>query len=99
MAVTHERLRHIRDLVDGYPDDRVVVGEVFLLSSAAVATYYGNGDELHLSFNFPPLYARWEALKWRRCIENTTSAFDPRARGRHGCCPTTTTRATGHVTT
>jgi alpha-glucosidase len=43
-----------------------------------VATYYGNGDELHLSFNFPPLYARWEASKWRRCIEDTTSAFDPR---------------------
>jgi alpha-glucosidase len=55
-----------------------VVGEVYLLSTDAVATYYGNGDELHLSFNFPPLYARWDAAKWRRCIEDTTGAFDPR---------------------
>ncbi len=78
VAVTHERLRRIRALVDGYPGERVVVGEVYLLSSAAVATYYGNGDELHLSFNFPPLYARWEASAWRRCIEDTTRAFDPR---------------------
>ena len=78
VAVTHGRLRHIRDLVDAYPGDRVVVGEVYLLSSAAVATYYGSGDELHLSFNFPPLYARWEASAWRRCLEDTTSAFDPR---------------------
>jgi alpha-glucosidase len=78
VAVTHQRLRHIRALVDDYPEDRVVVGEVYLLSTDAVATYYGNGDELHLSFNFPPLYARWEATKWRRCIEDTTRAFDPR---------------------
>jgi alpha-glucosidase len=78
VAMTHERLRNIRDLVDAYPNDRLVVGEVYLLSSAAVATYYGKGDELHLSFNFPPLYASWEASKWRRCIEDTTSAFDPR---------------------
>ena len=78
VAVTHQRLRHIRNLIDGYPGDRVVVGEVYLLSTDAVATYYGNGDELHLSFNFPPLYARWDATKWRRCIEDTTRAFDPR---------------------
>jgi alpha-glucosidase len=78
VPITHQRLRHIRNLVDGYPDDRVVVGEVYLLSTDAVATYYGNGDELHLSFNFPPLYARWDATKWRRCIEDTARAFAPR---------------------
>ncbi len=52
---THGRLRAIRALVDAYPGDRVVVGEVYLLSTEAVATYYGAGDELHLAFNFPPL--------------------------------------------
>ena len=35
------------------------MGEVYLLSTEAVATYYGHGDELHLAFNFPPLFARW----------------------------------------
>ena len=31
--VTHDRLRAIRRLVDGYPGDRVMVGEVYLLST------------------------------------------------------------------
>ena len=64
VPVTHQRLRDIRRLVDGYPGDRVVVGEVYLLSTEAVATYYGDGDELHLAFNFPPLYARWQEQAW-----------------------------------
>ena len=34
--------------------ERMMVGEVYLLSTARVATYYGAGDELHLAFNFPP---------------------------------------------
>ena len=46
-------------LLDSYPGDRMTVGEVFLLDTAEVAAYYGDGDELHLSFNFPPLFAPW----------------------------------------
>jgi len=76
--VTHERLRSIRTLVDGYPGDRMMVGEVFLLSTEAVATYYGHDDELHLAFNFPPLFAPWLADRWRACIEDTLGALDPR---------------------
>ena len=78
VPVTHHRLRAIRALLDGYDGDRVVVGEVYLLSTDAVATYYGEGDELHLSFNFPPLYARWSEDQWTACIAATTAALDPR---------------------
>jgi alpha-glucosidase len=78
VPVTHHRLRAIRTLVDDYPGDRVVVGEVYLLSTDAVATYYGEGDELHLAFNFPPLYARWSHDQWHACIEATTAALDPK---------------------
>ena len=78
VPVTHQRLRDIRSLVDGYPGERVVVGEVYLLSTEAVATYYGDGDQLHLAFNFPPLYALWQAEAWRRCIDTTVGALDPR---------------------
>ena len=67
----HERLRAIRTLLDSYPGDRVSVGEVFILSTAKVAEYYGDNDELHLSFNFPPLFAPWDAAKWRHRIERT----------------------------
>ena len=55
-----------------------MVGEVFLLSTDAVATYYGHDDELHLAFNFPPLFAPWLADRWRGCIEDDQRALDPR---------------------
>jgi alpha-glucosidase len=74
----HQRLREIRTLLDSYPGDRVSVGEVYILSTAKVATYYGAGDELHLAFNFPPLYAPWDARKWRTRIERVQQELDPR---------------------
>ena len=78
VAVTHERLRTIRRLLDSYPDERMMVGEVFLMSTEAIATYYGTNDEVHLAFNFPPLFAPWRADRWRSCIEETAAALDPR---------------------
>jgi alpha-glucosidase len=68
---THEILRGMRTLVDSYPGDRLILGEVFLLDTERVGTYYGNGDELHLAFNFPPLFAPWSAKRWRRALEDT----------------------------
>jgi alpha-glucosidase len=61
---THPLLRDLRATFDAYPGDRMMVGEVFLLDTGMVATYYGDGDELHLAFNFPPLFAPWEAGAW-----------------------------------
>lgn len=74
---THRYVREIRALLDSYPGQRTSVGEVFLLDTAQVATYYGQGDELHMCFNFPPLYTEWKAEAWRGCIEATTGALDP----------------------
>lgn len=79
VAVTHERLRAIRKLVDGYPGERVVVGEVFLFSPEAVASYYGEGDELHLAFNFKPLFTPWWQPSWLATIEETVTAMDGRS--------------------
>lgn len=76
-ASTHERLRRIRALVDGYPGERVTVGEVALPWTDLVAKHYGHGDELHLAFNFPPLFAPWEAGAWRRQIERAAAELDP----------------------
>jgi alpha-glucosidase len=75
---THPLLRDIRTLLDSYDGDRMVVGEVFLLSTAKVAEYYGDGDELHLSFNFPPLFAPWDAEQWTRRVRRTAEELDPR---------------------
>ena len=76
---THELLRDIRRLLDSYDGDRMTVGEVYILSTAKVAEYYGDNDELHLAFNFPPLYAPWDAAVWRRRIERAVTEFDARA--------------------
>jgi alpha-glucosidase len=52
------------------------VGEVFLLDPAKVATYYGDDDELHLSFNFAPLFSRWRAASWARNIRTASDVLD-----------------------
>ncbi len=75
---THAILRELRSLVDSYPGGRVLVGEVFLLSTAKVARYYGDDDELHLCFNFPPLFAPWEAQAWRKRIHRVEQELRPR---------------------
>jgi alpha-glucosidase len=75
---THELIRGMRKLVDGYPGDRLILGEVYLLSTRRVAEYYGAGDELHLSFNFPPLLTPWDATRWRKRIATTHELIDGR---------------------
>jgi alpha-glucosidase len=74
---THAVIRGIRKVVDSYDGDRVTVGEVYILSTARVAKYYGDNDELHLAFNFPPLYAPWESAAWRKRIDRVQEEFDP----------------------
>jgi alpha-glucosidase len=96
---THAILRRMRALVDSYPGDRLLLGEVYLLDTRVVAEYYGRGDELHLAFNFPPLLAPWEADAWQEQIGTAEAVFaapaawpawvlsnhdHPRARTRYG---------------
>ncbi|HVA43626.1 MAG TPA: alpha-amylase family glycosyl hydrolase [Acidimicrobiales bacterium] len=76
--ITHALLRDMRSLLDSYPGQRTSVGEVYILDTAEVASYYGQNDELHMAFNFPPLLAPWEAGAWRQCINETLRALGPR---------------------
>ncbi len=78
-AANHEFLRGIRQVLDGYPGHRMIVGEVYILDTARVATYYGAGDELHLAFNFPPLFAPWDAEAWRLEVDRVVQELDPRS--------------------
>jgi alpha-glucosidase len=64
-AENHEIIRGLRSVVDEYPGDRLILGEVYLMDTRKVATYYGHRDELHLAFNFPPLYTPWDSRRWR----------------------------------
>ncbi|MGH9198669.1 MAG: alpha-amylase family glycosyl hydrolase, partial [Acidimicrobiia bacterium] len=74
----HEVIRGLRKLLDSYEGNRMMVGEVFILSTGRVARFYGQDDELHLAFNFPPLFSPWEAERWRRRIDRVIEEMDPR---------------------
>ena len=73
---THELLRGIRAVLDEYPGERAMVGEVNLGSAKLLAPYYGAGDELHLVFNFTLLRSPWDASRWTEVIEAAEEAFD-----------------------
>lgn len=74
---TYELVRGLRSVLEEYPGDRMMVGEVFLLDTAMVATYYDGGRGLHLSFNFPPLFAPWDAGVWRAQVEAVAREIEP----------------------
>jgi alpha-glucosidase len=74
--VTHEYLRELRQLLDAYPGNRIMVGEITLTTSR-IPAYYGRGDELHLSFNFIPMRQPWDDALWREWVERTMESFDP----------------------
>jgi alpha-glucosidase len=74
---THEVLRRVRSLTDSYDGDRVLVGEVNLRKEAEIVTYYGQGDELQLTFNFPPLDAPWDPIIWRMLVTTIEQQLDP----------------------
>ena len=72
---THPILRRLRRLVDAYPGERVLVGEVFELFQRDVTRYYGRSDELHLAFDLPrTLHTPWEAAPWRARVEDVQAA-------------------------
>ena len=65
---THALLRGIRAVLDEYPGDRMMVGEVNLTRTELIAPYLGDSDELHLAFDFESLTVPWEAGAWRARI-------------------------------
>jgi len=74
---THDLVRGLRGVLEEYEGDRMMVGEVFLLDTALVATYYGSGDGVHMAFNFPPLMTPWNARLFRARIEDVEREIEP----------------------
>jgi alpha-glucosidase len=58
---THGVYRDWRRLADGYSPPRLLLGESWVADLTSLASYYGQDDELHLAFNFPFLFAEFEA--------------------------------------
>src|SRR5207245_10261776 len=73
----HEVWRRWRALCREYAPERLLVGETWLFELDDLARYYGDGDELHLNFNFPFLHAPFEAAVLRDVVERTEAALGP----------------------
>ncbi len=75
---THPLVRGIRRVLEEYDGDRVAIGEVYLLGpdvTERTASYLGDGDELHLAFDFSLLRTPWDAARVRRRIEKVEAAY------------------------
>ena len=72
---THALLRDIRRLLDSYPGERVMVGEVPLRAPALLAPYYGVGDELHMVFDFALMHLPWSAEAFAEAILDAERTF------------------------
>jgi alpha-glucosidase len=78
---THEVYRDWRRLADGYSPPRLLLGETWVGDLARLASYYGDDDELELAFNFPFLFAEFDAEVLAGVVDRTLAALPA------GACP------------
>ena len=71
----HDIWRSWRAIVDAYPGDRMLVGEVCLADLDQVALY-SRPDELHQSFAFRLLKSGWDAHAFGDAIDSALTAFE-----------------------
>jgi alpha-glucosidase len=75
----HALLREWRELLNSYPDDRMLVGEVYTLDTALAGKYYGRNDELHLVLNLSLVNLPWDAELMRTYVEGFEAGLPPNA--------------------
>ena len=78
---THGVYREWRRLASGYSPPRLLLGESWVADLAALASYYGQDDELQLAFNFPFLFADFDAGAISRVVGETLAHLPA------GACP------------
>ena len=57
----HDVLRRWRALANTYTPPRILLGETYVLDVRTMGLFYGQGDELHLAFNFSYVHSPFEA--------------------------------------
>jgi alpha-glucosidase len=73
----HQAFRDLRRVLDEYDGDRFSIGEIHIFDWDEWADYYGNGDELHMPFNFSLVWADWNATAIRSRIEGLEAVIPP----------------------
>ena len=76
---THEIFKRWRRICEDYDPPRLLVGETHVLDPVVMASYYGDGDELQLAFNFACVYAPFEAERVR-AVRRADRGGDPGGR-------------------
>ena len=74
----HQRLRKIRAVIDEF-ENRVIVGEVYLLDLRRLVEYINTGDELHLAHNFVFFHLPWHAAAFRASVQEFTELAEQSA--------------------
>ena len=74
----HDVLRRWRAIADAYEPPRVLIGETWVRDLPDLARYYGEGEELHMAFNFAFATAPFEARALREVIDATDRALGDR---------------------
>ena len=64
----HDVLRRWRSLANGYSPPRVLIGETYVLDIRSMGRFYGQGDQLHLAFNFTYVHVPFEATALARVV-------------------------------
>jgi alpha-glucosidase len=72
----HEIYRSWRRIVDTYPGERALIGEVWMPDHERFARYL-RPDELHTAFNFEFLRCPWDATALRACVDSAIAAHAP----------------------
>jgi alpha-glucosidase len=75
----HEIHRRWRKVLDSYGTDRMAVGEIGVRNLRRHVRYYGEDDELQLSFNFHFLEQPWIAERFRAVVEEWESLLPAHA--------------------
>jgi alpha-glucosidase len=57
----HDVLRRWRAIANTYDPPRILLGETYVRDVRSLSLFYGQGDELHLAFNFTYLHAPFTA--------------------------------------
>ena len=75
----HDVLRRWRAIADSYDPQRVLIGETHVFDYQTLASFYGEGDELDLAFNFMFINAPLESDELRGVVESTATALGDRS--------------------
>jgi len=71
----HDVLRRWRSLANGYSPPRVLIGETYVLDIRSMGRFYGQGDELHLAFNFSYVHVLFEATALARVVAESEAVI------------------------